>query len=383
MKKRYQLRLPFWIFAALTVLVALAAMNSGNNLLFWIFGVMASALLVSGIVSGSMLRGLAVRRMLPQHGAVGEPMAVRYLVSNRNRLLPTFSVHFSEDSTNDGHGWRALMGPAAAWVMHIGPRETVHGEATFWPTRRGEAHFDGLRIATSFPFGIVGKSIVTRQPQRILVYPRLYALHRRVFEAIAPAGSVGTRVSPHAGAGDDYYGLREFRLGDSMRHIAWKRTANRDELLCIERTRPSPPKMRVLLDLTTPTEAVSAARELEERAISLVASLVHGADLGGFEVGLTILGIDRPPLPVRRSHWHRDKIMAALAELDLDASRRGAAAFSGEGESAALVVVHPERPDPSLVRGEAWHFTAAQMDRLVERAIGWAPAERDPAEAVA
>lgn len=382
MKKRYQLRLPFWIFAGLTALVALAAMNSGNNLLFWIFGVMASALLVSGIVSGSMLRGLGVRRMLPQHGAVGEPMAVRYLVTNRNRLFPTFSVHFDEEVGHTRHGWRALMGPVTAWVMHIGPRESVHGEATFWPTGRGEARFDGLRIATSFPFGIIGKSIVASQPQRILVYPRLYALHRRVFEAIAPAGAVGLRVSAHAGAGDDYYGLREFRLGDSMRHIAWKRTANRDELLCIERTRPSPPKMRILLDLTTMTDPASSARALEERAISLAASLVHGADLGGFEVGLTILGIDRPPLPIRRSHWHRDKMMAALAELDLDADRDGATVYSGGAEAAALVVVHAERPDPSRVRGEAWHFTAAQMDRLVEHPIGWAPAERDPAEAV-
>ena len=47
-------------------------------------------------------------------------------------------------------------------------------------------------------------------------------------------------VSPRPGAGDDYYGLREFRRGDSLRQVAWKRTAFLDQLVCIERTGPAP-----------------------------------------------------------------------------------------------------------------------------------------------
>ena len=261
MRRRYPLGLPFWGYCGLTLLVALAAMNREDNLLYWVFGVMAASLLVSGLVSGVMMIGLTVRRVSPPHGMVGDALTIRYAVRNRNRLFPVFNIHLEERPVAGRRGWQRLMSPAAAWVMHIGPREEVHGEAVFWPTRRGEAHFENLRIWTSFPFGIIRKSITLSHAHHTLVYPRMYALRPRVLEAVAPAGTIGSKVSHHAGAGDDYFGLREFRPGDSMRHIAWKRLANREELVTIERTRPPPPKIRVVLNLSTPTGSLSAAGE--------------------------------------------------------------------------------------------------------------------------
>jgi uncharacterized protein (DUF58 family) len=374
MRRRYHLRLGFWIYCLLTLLLALVAVNTAHNLLFWVFGVMASALLISGVVSGVMMMGLEVRRIIPAHGAVDEVVTIRYEIHNRNRLFPAFNVHFEERLFDGGDGWQRLMEPAPAWVMHVGPGDTVHGEAIFRPARRGLARFDQLRIATTFPFGIVRKSITSSQPQYMLVYPRLFALRRRVLDAVAPAGAIGTKVTDRAGSGDDYFGLREFRPGDSMRHIAWKRTANRDELVCIERAHPTPPKLRVLLNLLRPTDQLTvgkgetiAARELEERAISLAASIIHAADLAGFEIGLTILGVPVPPMPVRRSHWHRNRMMAALAAIDLDAPRhRSSERVVSDLEQAGLIVVHPDRSDPSVVRGEAWHFNARQLAHLVE-----------------
>src|SRR5690606_27669822 len=128
-----------------------------------------------------------VRRLDPRHGAVGEPMVVRYAVTNTSRFLPALSLRIEETSSQKArHGetaavagrrlWSRFMAPASAWVMHVGPRETVHGEAVFWPTRRGEAHFDLLTISTSFPFGIIRKSITISQRQHTLIFPRLYTL---------------------------------------------------------------------------------------------------------------------------------------------------------------------------------------------------------------
>jgi uncharacterized protein (DUF58 family) len=383
MRRRYHLGLPFWVYCGLTLLVALVAMNRADNLLNWVFGVMAASLLVSGLVSGIMMTGLTVRRVSPPHGMVGDALTIRYAVRNRNGLFPVFSIHLEERPVGGRRGWQQLMSPAAAWVMHIGPREEVHGEAVFWPTRRGEAHFENLRIWTSFPFGIIRKSITLSHAHRTLVYPRMYALRPRVLEAIAPAGTIGSKVSHHAGAGDDYFGLREFRP-------AWKRLANREELVTIERTRPTPPKIRVVLNLTTPTGALAAAggaagspRALEEQAISLAASIIHAADVSGCEIGLTVLGLGRSPIPVRRSHWHRNRLMAALAEIDLDAPRMGEEAHGpADLDRVGVIVVHPDGVEPAVVHGEAWHFTSRQMHHLVDQPIGWAvaPASERAAE---
>ena len=378
--RRYHLRLPFWIYCGLTALVALAAMNGGSSLLYWVFGVMASSLLVSGLVSGAMMMGLEVTRRTPGHGVAGEALVVRYAVRNRGRVLPAFGITVTEVPGPSG----TVLDPARTWLMHVGPRETVVAEALTTARSRGEVLFDRVRIATRFPFGIVGKSITLSQPQRLLVYPRRYALRPRVLDAIVPPGSLGGRITPHAGAGDDFFGLREFRPGDTLRHVAWKRTANRDQLLCIERTRPNPPRLSIVLDLLRPTGALAeggdlaAARALEEDAISLAASIVHEADLAGFEVGLTLLGVDRAPVPARHSQWHRNRIMAALAEIDLDAPRRRARPLAREVERAGLVVIHPGPPDPSVARGGAWHFSARQLAHLVEPAPAAGPAPAPP-----
>jgi len=270
------------------------------------------------------------------------------------------------------------MKPARAWVMHLGPRETVHGEAAFWPTHRGEVRFDRLRVWTTFPFGIIKKSITISQPQHTLIYPLLYKLQRQVLRAVEPQGLAGSRVSQHIGAGDDYYGMRDYRPGDSMRTIAWKRTACLDELVVLQRTKRTPPRLRVIVNLHNP-----ASRRLEELAISLAASIVHEADLAGFEIGLSLPGTDRPALLTRRSHWHCARIMSALAAIDLDAPRvRSGPLPTTYGEHAAQIILHADRIDPTIGRDDAVHLSARQMGRLTVGAIGWDP-NADSSEAAA
>jgi uncharacterized protein (DUF58 family) len=397
MVRRYHLHLPGLLYVGLTLLVGLAAVNRQNNLLFWVLGVMLAALLISGLVSGVMMQSLRVKRLVTGNGLVGEPLTVRYAVTNRSRLFPGFNIHLEERPAAGRTGWPQLMGSARAWVMHLGARETVHGEAVFWPRRRGEARFDRLRIWTTFPFGIIKKSITISQPQHTLVYPLLYELRPEVLNSIAPQGLSGTKISPHTGAGDDYYGMREFRPGDQLRQIAWKRSACLDQLVCLERTKPTPPRLRVVVNLTVPTDQLpvaeadggsAAARRLEERAISLAASIVHAADLQGFEVGLSLPGTDEPALLIRRGHWHRAKIMAALAGVDLDAPRASAGPSPAtHGERAGQIVIHPHRVEPAVGRDDALHLTAGQLDRHVVRPIGWDPnestTEDQPREAAA
>jgi uncharacterized protein (DUF58 family) len=326
-----------------------------------------------------MMSRLSVHRVDPRHGSVGEPLIVGYRLRNRSRLCPAFDLQIDDQRAGGSATFQRLMGPAGAWAMHVGPRDAVHGEAVFWPVARGEARFDRIRVTTSFPFGLVRKSFTISQPARTLVYPRLYQLRRGVLGALTTTGPLGSRVSTHSGPGDDYYGLREYRPGDSLRHVAWKRTANRDQIVCVERSRPSPPRLRVVLNLTRPTEALrgepgrAAARQREEDAISLAASIVYAADGAGYEVGLTVLGLPIAPIPVRRGAWHLGRIMAALAQIDLDQARAAPGHGSPDAGRVALAVIHPDRVDPALGPPGAWHLTAAQMARLTARPIGWDP----------
>lgn len=367
--------IPALITVLLAFVVALAAMNGQNNLLFWVLGLMVAALVMSLLLSHISIRSLEVRRLDPKHGMVGEPLVVQYAVTNRSRFLPVFSITIEEMHRGQSN-WPAFMNRARAWILHIGPGETVHGEAVVWPAARGQVRLDWVRATTTFPFGLVRRTRRNSQPIHTLIFPRLYTLNQRVLQAVVPAGPAGSKLSSRPGGGDDYFGLREYKPGDSRRQIAWKRSANSNGLIIKERTVPSPPRLRILLNLTAPTNRLAvepsgnglSARELEERAISLAATLIEAGARMGYEVGMSVLGMNLPVTPLRQSHWHIDKIMGELASIDLDRPRIPvAAAMASDAERAGMVVVHPGQVDPSLVRAEAWHFSASQLDHLVVR----------------
>src|SRR5882724_6669600 len=71
------------------VLIAIAALNTGNNLLYIIVATLLGAILVSGIASAIVLRPLELDVRLPEHVFAGQPVAGKALLRNPRRWLPS------------------------------------------------------------------------------------------------------------------------------------------------------------------------------------------------------------------------------------------------------------------------------------------------------
>src|SRR5205814_6482989 len=84
------------VYCSMMMFMGLAAMNSQANLLFGVFGLMIGILLVSGVISRFVLRGIDVNRVLPEHGVVGQTLTVTYDFNNRKRFWPSLSVTIAE-----------------------------------------------------------------------------------------------------------------------------------------------------------------------------------------------------------------------------------------------------------------------------------------------
>src|SRR5713226_6292749 len=80
------------IFVVILVIVAFAAWNTGNNLLFLVFSIMLSTLFVSWAAARAILRELNVSARFPDHIFAGEPAEVLVTLRNTKRLLPSFSI---------------------------------------------------------------------------------------------------------------------------------------------------------------------------------------------------------------------------------------------------------------------------------------------------
>src|SRR3984885_9165167 len=80
------------VYVLVTLVIGFAAQNTGNNLLFIVVSAMLAAILVSGVVSALVLRGLSLDVRLPDHVFAGRAVVGRIGLRNSRRLLPSFSV---------------------------------------------------------------------------------------------------------------------------------------------------------------------------------------------------------------------------------------------------------------------------------------------------
>src|SRR5436305_13290348 len=150
------------VYCSMMLFMGLAAINSQANLLFGVFGLMIGILLVSGIISRWVLRGLSLNRILPEHGAVGQPLTVTYEFTNRKRFWPSLSVTVAEID-----GVEAFYKQPHGYLLHAAPGTTATVSVELIPKRRGVHRLDRHQISTSFPFGFIKRATDRRKEDHI------------------------------------------------------------------------------------------------------------------------------------------------------------------------------------------------------------------------
>ena len=80
-------------YIVIVLMIGIAALNTGNNLLFIIVSAMLGAFVVSGIASAGMLRNLELDAALPNHIFAKRPLQARLELNNLRWWAPAFSVN--------------------------------------------------------------------------------------------------------------------------------------------------------------------------------------------------------------------------------------------------------------------------------------------------
>src|SRR6266704_4702447 len=98
-KMEYRVTLEGWIYLGGIILVALAALNTGNNLLFLILASLIALVLMSGILSTIALSGIGMRLVLPEHIFAGQPVRAMVELENEKLTLPSVSLRVEAANT--------------------------------------------------------------------------------------------------------------------------------------------------------------------------------------------------------------------------------------------------------------------------------------------
>lgn len=264
-----------WCFIAIIFGVGFAALNTGNNLLYLVLALMLAFLVLSGLLSEASLRGVRVTRRLPRELFASSQNRVVLHVENAQTRVASLALSL-EDQIETETGSHAV---GRCFVLRLGPGGSADRSYVFEPARRGDLHFERIRVSTRFPFGLFVKSVELHAAESALVFPEI----RDVPSAPAEP-SPGADLETHAGRanrGEDVVGLREFAPGDGMGRVSWRRSLRAGRLLVGEREGEAAGEIEVLLRL--PERLPEPARET---AISHAASEIVAALEAGLRVGL-------------------------------------------------------------------------------------------------
>lgn len=241
-------------YLVFTVVLGAVAINSGNNVIYFLESLLLSALILSGILSEQTLVRVSVERVLG-NAAAGEAAGDLLLVRNRTRL-PLYCVEICE--------WRGKELRPLAFVLFLPGRALVRVRSRQTLRERGVWSWDGLAVATSFPFGFARKIRFLPAPGRRIVWPDLSEAARA-----GEGEKEGRRGDPEFVAGE----VEELGSSVDLSRVHWPSSARAGALLARPQRALSPSE-EVSLDLCPPGEeleyrirrAASALARAKERS---------------------------------------------------------------------------------------------------------------------
>jgi uncharacterized protein (DUF58 family) len=221
-----------------------------------------------------MVRGIEVARAAPQRVHQGDAVRVELTVTNRSRGMRASLVVADP-----------FLADTEIFVSHLAPGERVELVTAREASRRGVQGARSVVLRSDAPFAVAERRRRIDAAGHALVLPRVEPLDDLPFVERAPTHERAIRSTPRRGGGPEYLGIREYRPGDSMRHVHWPSTARHGVVMVREFEEETTRRLAIIVDSLTD---VGTAWTPLDAACSAAASVGLAAAARGQGVRLVV-----------------------------------------------------------------------------------------------
>jgi uncharacterized protein (DUF58 family) len=226
----------------------------------------------------------ATRTTSTDRTSQGTPVVVRLSVTNEGSRLEQVLV---EDLVP---GSLELTGGQSQVMASFSPGETVELEYTLEAVRGGFP-FRDVRVTASETLGLFRKQTLLSAPAQLSVLPDVLRLRPLAIRPLRTRGTAGSVPARAGGSGIDFFGVREYRVGDPRRWINWRVSARHPRsLFTNEFEQERIADVGLILDARSRSDVRTDADSLFEHSIRATASLAQAFLSDGNRVGLLIYG---------------------------------------------------------------------------------------------
>ncbi|GAA5504938.1 DUF58 domain-containing protein [Novipirellula caenicola] len=246
----------------------------GFNLLLVVAGLLVGALFIQWRWSRGTVMALSLRRRLPGDAYVGKPFAVDVEVTNHSRWMTLWMLRVDDTVQSESFSAQRQSDSETpiATIRQIAPLCSESRTTYVMPQARGTLTLGPLRVLSSFPLDLLTARVTNTEQATVDVYPKLLSLNRGWQRVVSGRndGVTGStdRTGPNEG---DFYGLRPYRDGDTLRKIHWRTSARLEHPVVAQYEQSR--RYEVCLMVDAFLESSSASDVLVERAISAAATI--------------------------------------------------------------------------------------------------------------
>ena len=330
----------------LTIIVFLVAWNRGVTLLYGMLAMLVATLIISYLAPLFMLRGVNVKQNAPEKLYEGDELLVSLDISNCNkfsRYMIEVWNHFPGGLENDQDHM--------AFVARL--KKNYIADMKYVCDRRGLHTLGPIKLRSEFPMGINNaQRVLDDSHGTVLVYPGAFSIQSFPYISGDYMPLMGVNAVAMAGGSDVFFGVREYRHGDSPRHIHWPSSARHNELIVKEYEYITATEVTLLLDLHKDADHGEGKHSTLEYSVKIAASIAKHALDQGHHVRLLGYGKELVHVHASSGELHYQQILEALARVQADGElayqQAVHEALTHVHESGVMVLFDVQTPDSRI-----------------------------------
>lgn len=265
-----------WSFISILAFVVFGSILRQINLLVMLAAMMIPALLFNWRMAVSLIRRISVRHSLPEWVFAGKTTVIELEVENQSRTFAAWNIMLTDEirrvePVTSNPAFRSIDLVAVS----VEPGHTTHVSYRCFFTERGVYRIGPTKVACQYPFGLVRTWFYQLVTKELYVAPRLGELKAKWNKRLG-AQVVGTASAERRRGWlpDEFFGLRSWQHGDSMRSIHWRSSAKRGQIVVRQYDQPTDRDFALALDLFTLSNESGFSHEKVEQGASFVATIL-------------------------------------------------------------------------------------------------------------
>lgn len=282
-----------------------------RTLVFVYDAVLVIAAITDHFLSRKLPDELTIRREFEKRFAIGDPTRVTLHIENLT------SNHYQLKLKDEFPAEMHLDEPREA-EFAITAQATAEFSYTLTPPRRGRYEFGRVAVRYLSRLGLVWCQGYLGTTGSVKVYPNMRRAREIELKALGARSFLAVqRRAVRRGEGREFESMRDYVLGDELRHISWTATARRSKLTTRQYQIERDQTVLIAIDGGRLMTGRIGGETKFDTAVHASLALMSACARAGDNAGLMVFGRRvKRFLPPKRGLEHIDAVLEALYDLE-------------------------------------------------------------------